>query len=163
MYLLLTLCPADSNNRFIRKRKGWSLCVGKGAPAWPFLHWNMCILPRNFEASLICTGAGTEELSTQVSGGVVIPSGWRPSCVDVVLRTWSVGMVGMGWQLDQLIPEVFSNLNVSMILWFETPKTFHGGEIDVLSRFSLKCIFHWEKQAGDSHLQWITASCTSLW
>ena len=25
------------------------------------------------------------------------------SCVDVALRTWSVGMVGMGWQLDWVI------------------------------------------------------------
>ena len=36
--------------------------------------------------------------------------------VDVALRTWSVGMVGMGWRLDWVILEVFSNLNNSMIL-----------------------------------------------
>ena len=38
------------------------------------------------------------------------------SRVDVALRMWSVGMVGMGWQLDQVILELFSNLNDSMIL-----------------------------------------------
>ena len=30
--------------------------------------------------------------------------------------TWSVGMMGMGWRLDWMILEVFSNLNDSMIL-----------------------------------------------
>ena len=30
--------------------------------------------------------------------------------------TWSVGMMGMGWWLDWMILEVFSNLNDSMIL-----------------------------------------------
>ena len=39
------------------------------------------------------------------------------SRVDVALRTWSVGMVGMGWRLDQVILEVSSNLNSSVILW----------------------------------------------
>ena len=39
------------------------------------------------------------------------------SHVDVALRMWSVGMVGMGWRLDQVILEVFSNLNDSVILW----------------------------------------------
>jgi len=34
----------------------------------------------------------------------------------VALRMWSVGMVGMGWQLDQVILEVFPNLNGSMIV-----------------------------------------------
>ena len=38
------------------------------------------------------------------------------SHVDVTLRTWLVGMVGMGWWLDQVILEVFSNLHDSMIL-----------------------------------------------
>ena len=38
------------------------------------------------------------------------------SRVDVALRTWSVGMVGMGWRLDQVILEVFSSLNDSLIL-----------------------------------------------
>ena len=38
------------------------------------------------------------------------------SRVDVALRTWSVGTVGMGWWLDQVILEVFPNLNGSMIV-----------------------------------------------
>ena len=38
------------------------------------------------------------------------------SRVDVALRTWSVGTVGMGWWLDQVILVVFSNLNGSLIL-----------------------------------------------
>ena len=38
------------------------------------------------------------------------------SRVDVALRTWSVGMVGMGWQLDQVILEVLSSLNDSVVL-----------------------------------------------
>ena len=38
------------------------------------------------------------------------------SRVDVALRMWSVGMVGMGRQLDQVILEVFPNLNGSMIV-----------------------------------------------
>ena len=36
--------------------------------------------------------------------------------VDVALRTWSVGTVGMGWRLDQVILEDFSNQNVSVFL-----------------------------------------------
>ena len=38
------------------------------------------------------------------------------SRVDVALRTWSVGTVGMGWRLDWVILEVFSNLSGSLIL-----------------------------------------------
>ena len=38
------------------------------------------------------------------------------SHVDVALRTWSVGTVGVGWWLDQVILEVFPNLNGSMIV-----------------------------------------------
>jgi len=38
------------------------------------------------------------------------------SRVDVALRTWSVGTVGMGWRLDQVILEIFSNLHDSVIL-----------------------------------------------
>ena len=38
------------------------------------------------------------------------------SRVDVALRTRSVGTVGMGWRLDQVILEVFSNVNDSLIL-----------------------------------------------
>ena len=41
--------------------------------------------------------------------------GKSKNCVSVALRTWSVGMVGMGSWLD-LILVVFSNLNDSMIL-----------------------------------------------
>jgi len=37
------------------------------------------------------------------------------SRVDVALRTLSVGMVGISWQLDQLILEVFSSCNGSVI------------------------------------------------
>ena len=33
--------------------------------------------------------------------------------VDVALRTWSVGTVGMGWRLDWMTLEVFYNLNDS--------------------------------------------------
>ena len=35
------------------------------------------------------------------------------SRVDVALRTWSVGMVGVAWQLDWVILQVFANLNNS--------------------------------------------------
>jgi len=38
------------------------------------------------------------------------------SRVDVALRTWSVGMVGMGWRLGQVTLEVFSNLKDSIVL-----------------------------------------------
>ena len=38
------------------------------------------------------------------------------SRVDVALRTWSVGTVGMGWWQDQVILVVFSNISDSMIL-----------------------------------------------
>ena len=38
------------------------------------------------------------------------------SRVDVALRMWSVGTVGMGWWLDRVILEDFSNLNDSMSL-----------------------------------------------
>ena len=34
--------------------------------------------------------------------------------VDVALRTWSAGMVGVGWWLDQVILKVFSNLHDSV-------------------------------------------------
>jgi len=37
------------------------------------------------------------------------------SRVDVALRTWSVGMVGMGWWLDWVILEVFFICNGSVI------------------------------------------------
>ena len=37
--------------------------------------------------------------------------------VDVALRTWSVGMVGMGWHLDQVILEVLSSLNDSVTVF----------------------------------------------
>ena len=33
------------------------------------------------------------------------------SRVDVALRTWSVGTVGVGWQLDGVILEIFPNQN----------------------------------------------------
>jgi len=36
------------------------------------------------------------------------------SRVDVALRTWSVGMVGMGWRLDPVILVVLSNPNDSV-------------------------------------------------
>ena len=36
------------------------------------------------------------------------------SRVDVALRTWSVGTVGVGWWLDRVILEVFSNFQDSM-------------------------------------------------
>ena len=39
------------------------------------------------------------------------------SRVDVALRTRSMGMVGMRWQLDQVILVVFSNLNDSVIVF----------------------------------------------
>ena len=38
------------------------------------------------------------------------------SRVDVALRMWSVGMVGMGWRLGQVTLEVFSNLKDSIVL-----------------------------------------------
>ena len=38
------------------------------------------------------------------------------SRVDVALRTWSVGTVRVGWRLDRVILELFSNLNSSVIL-----------------------------------------------
>ena len=38
------------------------------------------------------------------------------SRVNVALRTWSVGTVGMGWRLDQVILVVFPNLNDSVVL-----------------------------------------------
>ena len=38
------------------------------------------------------------------------------SRVDVALRTWSVGMVGVGWRLDRVISEVFSSIYDSVIL-----------------------------------------------
>jgi len=51
------------------------------------------------------------------------------SRVDVALRTWSVGTVGMGWWLDQVILEVFSNLNDSVILSPHSGKaTICGGK-----------------------------------
>ena len=34
------------------------------------------------------------------------------SHVDVALRTWSVGMVGVGWQLDWVILDIFSTLTM---------------------------------------------------
>ena len=37
--------------------------------------------------------------------------------VDVALRDMVMGMVGVGWWLDWMVLEVFSNLNNSMIVW----------------------------------------------
>ena len=39
------------------------------------------------------------------------------NCVDVALRTWSVGMVGVGWLLDRVNLEIFSSLNDSVVLY----------------------------------------------
>ena len=39
-------------------------------------------------------------------------------CGDVALRDMVSGMVVMGWYLDWMILEVFSNLNDSVVLWF---------------------------------------------
>jgi len=64
--------------------------------------------------------------AAQGRGGVTVTRGVQ-SCVDVALRTWSVGTVGMGWWLDQVILEVFSNLNDSMIAArspFSVPRLF---------------------------------------
>ena len=42
------------------------------------------------------------------------------SRVDVALRTWAVGMVGVGWRLDRVISEVFSSIYDSVILKVRT-------------------------------------------
>ena len=56
--------------------------------------------------------------AAQGGGGVTVPGGvqetWRYGAEGRGL----VGMVVMGWQLDQMILDVFSNLNYSLILWF---------------------------------------------
>jgi len=57
------------------------------------------------------------EQVAQGSGGVSIPGGLQKMCRHSTLGHRLVGMVALGWWLDLMILEVFSNPNDSMILW----------------------------------------------
>jgi len=67
-----------------------------------------------WEIFLFQESGQTLEQAAQGGGGVTIPGG--------VQETWGcgieglVGMVGMGWWLEWMILEVFSNLNGSTVL-----------------------------------------------
>ena len=56
--------------------------------------------------------------AAQGSGGVAIPGGVQKMCRYSTSGHGLAGMVVLGWWLDLMILEVFSNLNNSMILWF---------------------------------------------
>jgi len=56
------------------------------------------------------------EQAAQGSGGVAIPGGIQKMCRYGTSGHGLAGMVVMGWQLDLIILEVFSNLNDSMLL-----------------------------------------------
>jgi len=53
--------------------------------------------------------------AAQGSGGVPIPGGVQTPCGCGPWGQGSAGMVGLGWWLDLMISEVFSNLSDSMI------------------------------------------------
>ena len=48
-----------------------------------------------------------------------VVGGHRPWRWSGTVWIWLVDMVGMGWQLDTIISVVFSNLNGSVILFYE--------------------------------------------
>jgi len=55
--------------------------------------------------------------AAQGSGGVPIPGGVQKRCGCGPWGHGWAGMVGLGWRLDLMILEVFSNLNDSLILY----------------------------------------------
>ena len=64
-----------------------------------------------------CPGARTKApSSSQGSSGVTIPGGVQKTCKYGTSGHGLAGMVVLGWWLDLMILEVFSNLNDSMIL-----------------------------------------------
>jgi len=56
------------------------------------------------------------EQAAQGSGGITIPGGVKKTCRCGTSGHGSAGMVVLGWRLEMMILEVFSNLNTSMIL-----------------------------------------------
>ena len=79
------------------------------------------------------------EQAAQGSGGVPIPGGVQKMCRHGTLGHGLVGVVMLGWQLDLMILEVFSNLNDSVMLWFHdldfwwrlTPHSLHMSKLGV--------------------------------
>jgi len=77
------------------------------------------------------------EQAAQGSGGVPISGGVQKTCSGTSGHG-SADMVVLGWWLDLMILEVFSNLNDSMILWFLPPPgllahVFRGHSLFLLS------------------------------
>ena len=58
--------------------------------------------------------------TAQGSGGVTIPGGVQKTCRCGTSGHGLAGVVVIGWQLDLMILEVFSNLNDSMILFYDS-------------------------------------------
>jgi len=56
------------------------------------------------------------EQAAQGSGGVPIPGGVQKTCRCGTSGHGLAGMGVLGWRLDVMILEIFSNLNDSMIL-----------------------------------------------
>jgi len=63
------------------------------------------------------------EQAAQGSGGITIPGGVQKMCRSGSSGHGWAGMVVLGWRLDLMILEVFSNLNDSMILQLHTVTT----------------------------------------
>jgi len=76
---------------------------------------------RKWQRVIGCQGGG----GVTVSGGVPEPCGCGTE--DMVM-----GMVGMGWRLDQVILEVFSNLSISVIQSIWTVLSHVGFEFWVI-------------------------------
>jgi len=76
------------------------------------------------------------ELAAQGSGGVAIPGGVQKTCGHGTAGCVLAGMVGLGWRMDSMILEVFSNLNDSVTKcstspWFSTLFLHHAYDIMV--------------------------------
>ena len=80
---------------------------------FPRTNWNR----KQFVREKLQTAVDGRKRAAQGSGGVTIPGGVQKRCGYGTSGHGLAGIVVMGWQLDLMILEVFSNLNDSVILW----------------------------------------------
>ena len=83
------------------KKKTWFQKVHTNSFQEKFLYWR--------------SGQALQQ-AAQRSGGVPIPGGVQKMCRGGISGHGLAGMVVLGWRLDLMILELFSNLNDSMIL-----------------------------------------------
>ena len=78
------------------------------------------------------------EQAARWGGGVTIPGGVQKTCRCGTSGYGLVGMVVLGWQLDLVTLEIFSNLNDSMILWFYDSMIFSKVESAELHAYEME-------------------------